>query len=214
VSEAQTTRARPSQAWYVAAFVPFLLSLIPAYALGKAAADEVDVHLETLTGPTVEIGGDDRGLYTTSREQSEQATCQLRSATGKTVRLDETVSHLSTEQDDATWYRMAPLPSDIDDGTYALRCRADGARIDPTGLAVSSSPRWGRFAMLLIAAFAVPVAAAVLGTLIFVVIFTMRRRAQPTGDRDADQFDEDADDEGAYRLGTNDDDRDADQPDG
>lgn len=201
MSEAETTRVRPSQAWYVAAFVPFLLSLIPAYALGKAAADEVDVHLEMLTDPAVEIGGGDRGLYTTSRELTEQAACRLRSATGRTIRLDATVSHLSTEQDDATWYRLAPLP-DIDDGTYALRCRADGARIDPTELAVSSSPRWGRFALLLIAAFAVPVAAAVLGTLIFVVIFTMRRRGQRTDDRDADQPDTDADqpDEDADQL--------------
>lgn len=193
MSEAETTRVRPPQVWYVAAFVPFLLSLIPAYALGKAAADEVDVHLETLADPTVEIGGDDRGLYTTSRELSERATCRLRSATGRTVRLDDTVSHLSTEQDDATWYRVGPLPSDIDDGTYALRCRADGARIDPTDLAVSSSPRWGRFALLLIAAFAVPVAAAVLGTLIFVVIFTMRQRGQRSDDRDDDQLEMDAD---------------------
>jgi hypothetical protein len=192
VSDAETTRLRPSQAWYVVALVPFLLSLIPAYALGKAAADEVDVHLEALTDPTVEIHGGDRGLYTTSRDLSEQTTCRLRSATGRTVRLDNTVSHLSTDQDDATWYRLAPLPSDIDDGTYALICRADGTRIDPTDLAVSSPTRWGRFALLLLAAFAVPVAAAVLGTLIGVVVFTMRRRGRQVDDPDADD-DADAD---------------------
>lgn len=197
MSDAETTRVRPSQAWYVVALVPFLLSLIPAYALGKAAADEVDVHLKTLTDPEVEIGGDDRGLYTKSRELGQRADCRLRSATGQTVRLDHTVEHLSTEQDGATWYRLAPLPSDIDDGTYALHCQADGARIDPTELAVSSSPQWGRFALRLIGAFVIPVAAAVLGTLIAVVIFTMRRRGQRTDDRDAyldiDPDDPDAD---------------------
>jgi hypothetical protein len=194
VSDAVTTRVRPSQVWYVVALVPFLLSLIPAYALGKAAADEVDVHLETLTDPEVEIGGDDRGLYTKSRKLSQRASCRLRSATGQTARLDDTVEHLSTEHDGATWYRLAPLPSDIDDGTYALRCRVDGSRVDPTELAVSSSPRWGRFALLLLAAFVIPVAAAVLGTLIAVIIFTMRRRGQRADDMDADAYmDPDAD---------------------
>jgi hypothetical protein len=186
VSDAETNRVRPSQVWYVVALVPFLLSLIPAYALGKAAADEVDVHLEALTDPEVEIGGDDRGLYTKSRKLSQRASCRLRSPTGQTVRLDGTVEHLSTERDGATWYRLAPLPSDIDDGTYPLRCRVDGSRIDPTELAVSSSPRWGRFALLLLAAFVIPVAVAVLGTLIAVIIFTMRRRGERTDDRDAD----------------------------
>jgi hypothetical protein len=111
---------------------------------------------------------------------------------------------VSTEQDGATWYRLAPLPPDIDDGTYALRCRTGGARIDPADLAVSSSPRWGRFALLLIAAFAVPVAAAVLGTLIFVVIFAMRRRGRRTGDRDdaglIDTVTDQADDPGTDQL--------------
>jgi hypothetical protein len=209
VSDAETTRVRPSQAWYVVALVPFLLSLLPAYALGKAAADEVDVKLEALTDPTVEISGGDRGLYTTSRKLSQQASCRLRSATGQTVRLDPTVEHVSTEQEDATWYRLASLSSDIDDGTYAVHCRAGGTRIDPTNLAVSSPPRWGRFALLLLGAFAVPVAAAVLGTLIAVVVFTRRRRGPRTDDRDTDHVAEDwYADEDADRL-----DADADQVD-
>jgi hypothetical protein len=160
------------------AFLPFVLSLIPAYVLGQAAADEVEVQLETLTGQTFELDSDDQSVYATSRELSEQARCRLRSATGDRIPLDQSVSHLSTEQDGTTWYRVAALPDDIDDGTYALRCRAGGDTVDPTTLAVSASPRWGRFALLLLAAFGVPVAAAVLGTLVLVGIIVMRRRAE------------------------------------
>jgi hypothetical protein len=183
IEPSERTRSVPSRAWYAVALLPFLLSLIPAYLLGRAAADEVDVHLEQLTEATIELNGDDRSIYATSRELSEQARCRLRSATGAAVRLDRSESHASTEQDETTWFRVASIPSDVDDGTYALRCRADGERVEPTSFALSSPPRWGRFALLMIAAFGIPVAAAVLGTLIFVAVLAMRRRAdRPDGE--------------------------------
>ncbi|HEU0289046.1 MAG TPA: hypothetical protein VFR22_18495 [Nocardioidaceae bacterium] len=173
-----STRRRPSRAWYIAAFVPFLLSLIPAYFLGEAAADKVAVELTQLTGRTVDLESSDRSIYATSRQLSEQARCTLRSVTGASIPLDTSVSHLSTEQDGRTWYRVARLPDTVDTGTYLLRCSAVGGGVDPTSFAVSSAPRWGQFALLLIAAFGVPVAAAVLGLLIVVAIVVLRRRAE------------------------------------
>ncbi len=169
------------------AFVPFLLSLFPAYFLGQAAADEVAVQLEVLTDRTIDIEDSDRSIYATSQQTSEQARCRLRSVTGERIPLDESVEHLRTEQDDTAWYRVGRLPDDVEPGTYALRCRAGGDAVEPTSLAVSPSPRWGRFALLLLAAFGVPVAAAVLGTLILVAIIVMRRRAE----RDEHSEDED-----------------------
>jgi hypothetical protein len=176
--ETVPTRSRPSRAWYVLAFVPFLLSLFPAYLLGQAAADEVAVQLEVLTDRTIDVEDSDRSIYATSQQTSEQARCRLRSVTGELTPLDESVEHIRTEQDDTAWYRVARLPDDLEPGTYALRCRAGGDAVVPTSLAVSTSPRWGRFALLLLAAFGVPVAAAVLGTLILVAIIVMRRRAE------------------------------------
>jgi len=159
------------------AFVPFLLSLIPAYFLGEAAADKVAVELTPLTNRAVDLQSDDRSIYATSHELSEQAHCTLRSVTGEAIQLDHSVSHLSTEQDGRTWYRVARLPDTVDTGTYLLRCSAGGT-VDPTSFAVSSAPRWGQFALLLVAAFGVPVAAAVLGLLIVVAIVVLRRRAE------------------------------------
>jgi hypothetical protein len=182
-STAATPRSRPSRAWYAAALVPFVLSLIPAYILGQAAADEVAVRLEVLTEETVDLDSNDRSLYANSRGLSERARCTLRSAAGDAVDLVNAAGTLSTDHEDATWWRVAPLPSDLEDGSYALRCRAGGAALDPTSFAISTSPRWGRFAFLLIAAFAIPVAAAVLGTLIFVAILALRRRAESSDDR-------------------------------
>ena len=173
-------RSRPARAWYAAAFVPFVLSLIPAYLLGQAAADEVAVRLEVFTDRAVDLDSDDRSIYAESEELSEQARCTLRTATGEPVELDDDTPPLATDQDDATWWRVAALPSDLEDGTYALRCRAGGELLEPSSFAVSTSPSWGRFALLMIAAFAIPVAAAVLGTLIFVVVLAMRRRAERT----------------------------------
>ncbi|MGH3453887.1 MAG: hypothetical protein ACRDP2_05675, partial [Nocardioidaceae bacterium] len=83
------TRSRPSRAWYVLAFVPFLLSLFPAYFLGQAAADEVAVQLEVLTDRTIDIEDSDRSIYATSQQTSEQARCRLRSVTGERIPLDE-----------------------------------------------------------------------------------------------------------------------------
>lgn len=174
-----STRSGPSRAWYVLAFVPFLLSLIPAYFLGQAAADEVDVRLDVLSGRTIDIEDDDRSIFTASQPLSEQSPrCVLRSATGQRTPLDGPEESLSTEQEGTTWYRIARLPDDVAPGTYALRCRAGGDVVEPTSLAVSSTPRWGRFALLLLAAFGLPVAAAVLGTLVVVAIIVMRRRAE------------------------------------
>ena len=173
-----STRSGPSRAWYVLAFVPFLLSLIPAYFLGEAAADKVAVQLTQLTGRTVDLQSDDRSIYAMSQQLGEQARCTVRSVTGATIPLDDSVSHLSTEQDGRTWYRVAALPDNVDTGTYLLRCRTDGAAVDPTSFAVSAAPRWGQFALLLFAAFGVPVVAAVLGLLIVVAIVVLRRRAE------------------------------------
>jgi hypothetical protein len=181
-STAATPRSRPSRAWYAAALVPFVLSLIPAYILGQAAADEVAVRLEVLTDETVDLDSNDRSLYANSRDLSERARCSLRPAAGDTVDLENAAGTLSTGHEDVTWWRVAPLPSDLEDGTYALRCRARGEALDPTSFAISTSPRWGRFAFLLIAAFAIPVAAAVLGTLIFVAVLALRRRAESSDD--------------------------------
>jgi hypothetical protein len=179
---AATQRTRPSRAWYAAAFVPFVLSLIPAYMLGQAAADEVAVRLEVLTDQAVDLDSDDRSIYAESEELSEQARCTLRTATGEPVDIDDEVAPLATDHGDEAWWRVATLPSDLEDGTYALRCRTGGELLEPSSFAVSSSPSWGRFALLMIAAFAIPVAAAVLGTLIFVVVLAMRRRADRPGD--------------------------------
>jgi hypothetical protein len=174
-----STRSGPARAWYVLAFVPFLLSLIPAYFLGQAAADEVDVRLAALSARTVDIEDDDRSIFTSSQDVSEQSPrCVLRPATGQPIPLDGSEENLSTEQEETTWYRVARLPDDVEPGTYALRCRVGGDLVEPTSLAVSSTPRWGRFALLLLAAFGLPVAAAVLGTLVVVAIVVMRRRAE------------------------------------
>jgi hypothetical protein len=161
------------------AFVPFLLSLIPAYFLGQAAADEVDVRLDVLSDRTVDLEDDDRSIFTSSQRLSEQSSrCVLRSVTGQSIPLEGSVSNLSTEQDGTTWFRIVRLPDEVEPGTYALRCRAGGDVVEPTALAVSSTPQWGRFALLLLAAFGLPVAAAVLGTLIVVAIIVLRRRAE------------------------------------
>lgn len=160
------------------AFVPFLLSLIPAYFLGEAAADKVAVELTPVTSRAVDLQSDDRSIYATSHELSEQAHCTLRSVTGAAIQLDHSVSHLSTEQDGRTWYRVAALPDNVDTGTYLFRCRAGGSAVDPTSFAVSAAPRWGQFALLLLATFGVPVAAAVFGLLIVVAIVVLRRRAE------------------------------------
>jgi hypothetical protein len=173
------TRTGPSRTWFVIAFVPFLLSLIPAYFLGQAAADEVDVRLDVLTDRTVDIEDDDRSIFTRNERIIEQSPrCVLRSVTGQATPLDGSGESLSTDQDGATWYRIARLPDDVEPNTYALRCRAGGDDVEPTTLAVSSTPRWGQFALLLLAAFGLPVAAAILGTLLVVAIVVMRRRAE------------------------------------
>ena len=161
------------------AFVPFLLSLIPAYFLGQAAADEVDIRLDVLTDRTVDIEDDSRSIFAESERVSEQSPrCVLRPVTGQAIPLDESESVLSTDQNGTTWYRIARLPDDVEPGTYALRCRAGGDVVEPTSLAISSTPRWGRFALLLLAAFGLPVAAAILGTLVVVAVVVMRRRAE------------------------------------
>lgn len=174
---AEPTRSGPSRAWYVAALVPFVLSLIPAYLLGRAAADEVEVRLAVLTSETIEFDGDDRAVYAVSGEASDRVRCSLRSAADDVVLVERSRSHAVTEQDGTDWFRVGSIPSDLEEGTYALRCRDAGQPVEMSSLAVSDPTSWGRFALLLIAAFAVPVAAAVLGALIFAVVLGMRRRA-------------------------------------
>lgn len=175
-------RSGPSRAWYVAAVVPFLLSLIPAYLLGQAAADEVEVGLDVTVDETIELDGGDRAVYAVSGEVNDRVRCRLRSANGDVILLERSRTQASTEQDGTSWFRVGSVPSDVGDGTYVLRCRAGGERVDASALAVSDPTRWGRFVLLLIAAFAIPVLAAVLGTLIFAAVLAMRRRARDPDD--------------------------------
>lgn len=180
----ESTRSRPSRAWYAAAFVPFLLSLIPAYLLGQAAADEVEVRLAVLASETLEFDGDDRAIYAVTGDASDRVRCSLRSADGDVVLVERSRTHASTEQDGTSWFRVGSIPSDLEDGTYTLRCRDRGEAVDASSLAVSDPTSWGRFALLLIAAFAIPVAAAVFGTLIGAVVLGLRRRADRADDQD------------------------------
>lgn len=181
---AEPTGSGPSRAWYVAALVPFLLSLIPAYLLGRAAADEVEVRLAVLTSETIEFDGDDRAVYAVSGDASDRIRCSLRSAAGDVILVERSRSQASTEQDGTDWFRVGSIPSDLEAGTYALRCRDGGRAVEVSSLAVSDPTRWGRFALLLVAAFAVPVAAAVLGALIFAIVLAMRRRADRAEDHE------------------------------
>lgn len=180
-AEPDPDRTGPSRWWYVAAVLPFLLSLVPASVLGRAAADQVGVHLDVGGDRTVEIRGHNRAVYAASRMLSLRMRCSLRSADGTTVRLDEAARNAQTTQDGATWYRAAPLPPGLDAGTYALRCHVDHRTVSPTSLAVSRSPRWGRAVLLLVAAFGISVSAAVLGALVVVLVFSMRRRRRAGG---------------------------------
>lgn len=179
---AEPTRSGPSRAWYAAALVPFVLSLIPAYLLGQAAADEVEVRLWVLTSETIEFDGDDRAVYAVAGDASDRVRCSLRSAAGDVILVERSRSHAATEQDGTDWFRVGSIPSDLDEGTYALRCRDGRRAVESTSLAVSEPTGWGRFAMLLIAAFAIPVAAAVLGALIVAVVVGLRRRADRADD--------------------------------
>ena len=180
--EAEPTRSGPRRAWYLAAVVPFLISLIPAYLLGQAAADEVEVRLSIFSSRTLEYDGDDRAVYAMGSEATDRIRCRLRSDDGDVILLERSRSHASTEQDGISWFRVGSIPSDLDAGTYRLRCREQGAAVEPSALAISDPTSWGRVILLLIAAFAIPVAAAVLGALIFALVLGLRRRADRADD--------------------------------
>jgi hypothetical protein len=167
----------PSRAWYAVAVGVFLLSLVPAFLLGRAVVDALDVDVEPVPAGSVEVGSEQLAVYTDQSDLVGRTSCSLEAVGGARVQLEAPAASFSIGRDGRSWHRIAVTPSDLPPGAYALRCGGSDVTLGAGELGIGPNPRLLRVAALVVLAFAIPVVVALCGAVIAIVTAVRRRRA-------------------------------------
>jgi len=158
--------------------VLFLVSLAPAFLLGRHAVSAVKVDIERLEGSPIPIGDSELAVWTDQPALATGTECRLRSRGIDTPVLRTTDTLLTVTSAGRAWRRLAII-DDASPGSAQLACRHLAEPVAPDNLGVSENPDLRSFTVSLVIAVLVPVVAAAVAGVLVIAVALLRQRARP-----------------------------------